>query len=283
MTGSGSAGWLLTPTGTTVSGRSIVSSRPGARCIVSGSARALGRWHVLDSGSGCHQSASRAGACRGIRVAVRRRRRSAGRAPVAAAAAALRPVPPVSGGTCDEGWTRFIFDTWEFPYTRVEADEIRKGGLNERYDVLMFSDDELRLIMGTDQREAGLFPSGGNYPPEYRKGIGTEGVQALREFVRAGGSLVLIDGATSLADTFGIPVRDALKGLSAKEFFAPGSTLRVRLDPSQPLAYGMPRDALVIFFNSVAFDVGNSLSNGNIAVVGQVRGSRPAARRLAGR
>ena len=174
------------------------------------------------------------------------------------------------GGNLDEGWTRFVFDKWEFPYTRVEADEIRKGGLRERYDIIMFPDDELRFIMGSEQREAGLFPGGGNYPPEYRKGIGSEGVQALREFVRTGGSLVLIDGATSLAtEAFGIPVRDALKGLSTKEFFAPGSTLRIKLDPTQPLAYGMPRDALVLFFDSVAFNVGNSLSNGNIAVVGQ--------------
>jgi hypothetical protein len=174
------------------------------------------------------------------------------------------------GGNLDEGWTRFVFDKWEFPYTRVEADEIRKGSLRERYDIIMFPDDELRFIMGSEQREAGLFPGGGNYPPEYRKGIGSEGVQALREFVRTGGSLVLIDGATSLAtEAFGIPVRDALKGLSTKEFFAPGSTLRIKLDPAQPLAYGMPRDALVLFFDSVAFNVGNSLSNGNIAVVGQ--------------
>jgi hypothetical protein len=174
------------------------------------------------------------------------------------------------GGNPDEGWTRFVFDKWEFPYTRVEADEIRKGGLHERYDVLMFPDDELRFIMGSEPRETGLFPNAANYPPEYRKGIGSEGLQALREFVRGGGSLVLIDGATSLAtEGFGIPVRDALKGLSAKEFFAPGSTLRVRLNPAQPLAYGMPRDALVVFFDSVAFNVGNSLSNGNIAVVGQ--------------
>jgi hypothetical protein len=32
-----------------------------------------------------------------------------------------------AGGNMDEGWTRFIFDQWEFPYTRLDSDEIKKG------------------------------------------------------------------------------------------------------------------------------------------------------------
>jgi hypothetical protein len=270
ITGSGAAGWLLTPDWND-------SFRAVNRVLKAGGAVyrlpnppepwAPGTFWIPASGSTSAASVQALAVEFGLPF-------TAVATPPAGRLSLLRPLRlglyhRYFGGNADEGWTRFIFDTWEFPYTRVEADEIKKGGLRERYDVLMFADDELRFIMGSEQREAGLFPSGGNYPPEYRKGIGAEGVQALKEFVRGGGSLVLIDGATSVADTFGIPVRDGLKGLSAKEFFAPGSTLRIRLDPSQPLAYGMPRDALVIFFNSVAFDVGNSLSNGNIAVVGQ--------------
>jgi hypothetical protein len=173
------------------------------------------------------------------------------------------------GGNMDEGWTRFIFDQWEFPYTRVEADEIRKGGLNDRYDALLFADDDLRSILGADrQPEPGLYPGADNYPPEYRKGLGDAGVEALKEFVRNGGSLILLDGATALAtERFGIPVRNVVAGLPPKEFFAPGSTLRVQMDPTHPLAYGMPRDALIVFFDSAAFDIGNSIANNNISVV----------------
>jgi hypothetical protein len=62
-------------------------------------------------------------------------------------------------------------------------------------------------------------------------------------------------------------VRNPIAGLSEKEFFAPGSSLRVHVDPTQPLGYGMPNEATVLFFDSVAFDIDNSAANDRIAVV----------------
>ena len=149
-----------------------------------------------------------------------------------------------------------------------------RGCIVERYDALLFADDDLRSIVGTDRpQEQGLYPGADNYPPEYRKGLGDAGVEALKDFVRSGGSLILLDGATALAtERFGIPVRNVVAGLSPKEFFAPGSTLRVQMDPAHPFAYGMPRDALIVFFDSAAFDIGNSIANNNISVVARYGG-----------
>jgi hypothetical protein len=174
-----------------------------------------------------------------------------------------------AGGNMDEGWTRFIFDKWEFPYTRIEADEIAKGGLNAKYDVLLFADDTVRALVGPEGRSPAPGPySGASYPPEFSKGLGTAGLDALKEFVGNGGSLVLLDGASALAiERFGVPVRNPVAGLSDKEFFAPGSTLRVRFDPSHPLAYGMPEEALIVFFESMAFDINNSTANDRLSVV----------------
>ncbi len=93
-------------------------------------------------------------------------------------------------------------------------------------------------------------------------------MDALKEFVRDGGSLVLLDHATALAtERFGVPVRNPIAGLTDKEFFVPGSSLRVHVDPTQPLAYGMPRETTVLFFESVAFDINNSNANDRISVV----------------
>ena len=172
-----------------------------------------------------------------------------------------------AGGNIDEGWTRFLFDKWEFPYTRVDADEIKKSGLNAKYDALMIADDTVRALVGGAQPAPGPYAAVG-YPAEYDKTLGNAGVDALKEFVRNGGSLVLLDGATALAmERFGIPIRNPLAGLSDKEFFAPGSSLRVQMDRSQPLAYGMPKDTTVLFFDSVAFDIDNSTANDQISVV----------------
>ena len=38
-----------------------------------------------------------------------------------------------------------------------------------------------------------------------------------------------------------------MAGLEPKEFWCPGSTLRVRFDNTHPLAYGMPAEGLVLF------------------------------------
>jgi hypothetical protein len=48
-------------------------------------------------------------------------------------------------------------------------------------------------------------------PAEYTKALGTAGVDALKEFVRAGGSLVLLDNSSVLAiERFGVPVRNPI-------------------------------------------------------------------------
>jgi hypothetical protein len=174
-----------------------------------------------------------------------------------------------AGGNMDEGWTRFLFDQWEFPYARVDGDEIKKGGLNANYDAVLIADDTVRAIVGATGAEAPASPfSAGALPAEYTKSLGNAGVEALKEFVRAGGALVLIDNATSLAtERFGVPVRNPIAGLSEKEFFAPGSSLRVHVDPTQPLGYGMPRETTVVFFESTAFDINNSSANDRISVV----------------
>jgi hypothetical protein len=174
-----------------------------------------------------------------------------------------------AGGNMDEGWTRFIFDQWEFPYARVDADEIKKGGLNAKYDVVLIADDTVRAIVGGSGGEAQSSPfAPPALPAEYTKSLGNAGVDALKEFVRAGGSLVLLDNSTALAtERFGVPVRNPIAGLSEKEFFAPGSSLRVHVDPTQPLGYGMPKETTVVFFESVAFDINNSSANDRISVV----------------
>ena len=181
-----------------------------------------------------------------------------------------------AGGNMDEGWTRFLFDQWEFPYTRVDADEIKKGGLNASYDAVLIADDTVRAIVGSGGSGGGqqAAPSGvesfgaAALPTEYTKSLGNAGVDALKEFVRAGGSLVLLDNSTALAtERFGVPVRNPIAGLSEKEFFAPGSSLRVHVDPTQPLGYGMPKETTVVFFESTAFDINNSNANDRISVV----------------
>ncbi len=148
----------------------------------------------------------------------------------------------------DEGWTRLVLDNCEFKYTSVHNAEIRAGALRQRYDCLVLpSASSASIVNGAavDTTE-----------PQYVGGIGAEGIVALQGFVSDGGTLVCIDGACNFPiDHFRIPVRNALRSKEAKEFFCPGSVLRVWVDRQHPVGYGMPEWASAYFTRSLAFEV----------------------------
>jgi len=52
---------------------------------------------------------------------------------------------------------------------------------------------------------------------------------------------------------FPLPVRNTLAGLSSKEFFIPGSILRLEVDNTHPIGYGSPRRTYCMFRFSQAF------------------------------
>jgi hypothetical protein len=96
------------------------------------------------------------------------------------------------------------------------------------------------------------------------------GVDNLEAFVRAGGTLVALDRAASLPlSAFDLPVRDVTARLRTGEFFVPGTVVRIDVDPSNPLAYGMPAEASAFLIRSPAFEVEG-------AVAGRVAARYPA-------
>jgi hypothetical protein len=91
-------------------------------------------------------------------------------------------------------------------------------------------------------------------PAEYTGGLGPRGVAALYEFVEAGGTLVTLDSASELPLTaFGLPIASVTAGLRDTEFSIPGSLLRIDVDTTHPLAWGVPAQATAFFANSLAF------------------------------
>jgi hypothetical protein len=179
------------------------------------------------------------------------------------------------GGNMDEGWTRFLLEQFEFPYATLKDDEIKAGGLKEKYDTIVLPSDPEAIIVGDEKgireyyekRYRGMMAMP-KYPPEYRSGIGEEGVEELKKFVEAGGVLVCFDGACELAiKRFELNLKDMLEGVPSKEFFCPGSTLHACVDVTHPAAYGMPADSLVFFWNSRAFEIIPSGDNDKYEVV----------------
>ena len=71
----------------------------------------------------------------------------------------------------------------------------------------------------------------GSMPDEYTGGVGKEGVENLKKFVEAGGTLVFLNRSSDFAiEQFNLPIKDVTKGLPRKDFYIPGSILRTELD-----------------------------------------------------
>ncbi len=176
------------------------------------------------------------------------------------------------GGNMDEGWTRFVLEQFEFPYTTLMDEGIKKGNLKQEYDTIILPNDPEAMITGVDidtwwDKHYPWWPLP-TFPPEYRSGIGEEGVEALKEFVKQGGTLICFDGASELAiNQFKLKIKNVLEGVSPKEFFCPGSTLHTNVDACHPAAYGMPEDSLILFWNSPVFDIIPSSDNDKYEVV----------------
>ncbi|MGD9630896.1 MAG: M14 family zinc carboxypeptidase [Pyrinomonadaceae bacterium] len=101
----------------------------------------------------------------------------------------------------------------------------------------------------------------GSMPDEYVGGVGKEGVENLKKFVEAGGTLVFLNRSSQFAiEQFNLPVKDVTRGLARKDFYIPGSILRTELDLSHPIAKGMPQQSIAWFENSPAFELVQSAS-----------------------
>jgi len=170
------------------------------------------------------------------------------------------------GGNMDEGWTRLVFEKFGFPYSRVQDKEIKKGNLKKNYDVFIFPDDSPGVIKGEMPERYRRYYSG--YPPEYRSGIGKEGVEEIKSFVQNGGTLVTFGSACGFAiNEFNLNVRNVVDNLDSKEFFCPGSTLKVTFRHQNPFAFGMPSEGLVLFRSSPAYEITPSDNNENYEVI----------------
>jgi hypothetical protein len=147
----------------------------------------------------------------------------------------------------DEGWTRYIFDTFNIPFTPVLDAGMREAGSLSKFDVVILPSQRDRDIVEGNAAE--------NYPAEYAGGITQNGVTNLKNFVEGGGTLVCFDNSCDLAiKQFNLPLRNVLEALRSSEFYCPGSILSLDVDVTQSLARGLSRNTPAYFINSSAFE-----------------------------
>jgi len=149
-------------------------------------------------------------------------------------------------GNMDEGWTRFVFDTFNVPYTSLRDNEMKEGKLNSKYDVVVLPSQRSREIIEGNPNS--------NLPEQYRGGISETGVSNLKDFATNGGTIICFDAACELLiKQFKLPITNVLDGVKSSDFYCPGSIVSITLDNKNPIAATLPSTLPAYFINSSAF------------------------------
>src|SRR5258706_10739987 len=146
------------------------------------------------------------------------------------------------------GWVRWLRERFAFPFTVVYPQTLDAGDLRSKFDVLIFVDG---AIPARDGRGAAADPQG--IPEEFRGWLGNVTVSKtapqLLKFMESGGTVLAIGSSTAMGMHAGLPIASALveraadgseRPLPREKLYIPGSVLRMRVDNSHPLAFGMP-------------------------------------------
>lgn len=169
----------------------------------------------------------------------------------------------------DEGWTRWILENYGFKPITLRDGDIQASDLNARLDVIILPDSRPEGMLH------GFAP--GSVPGKYEGGIEEQGVNALRQFVQNGGTLICFNNASLFAiEQFGLPVKNVLDKLKPSQFYSSGSLLRVEVPAAAPgkppLAgdWGMSGDVSVMFENGPAFETDKGFQGAVLASYPQV-------------
>jgi hypothetical protein len=191
-----------------------------------------------------------------------------------AEATALKPVRvglwDRYGGSMPSGWTRQILERFEFPFKVVYPPQLDRGGLREMFDVLIFVEGAIPGRAPAKGKGGGGGGFGGqqprDLPEEYRGMPGSVTADVtiphLKEFLKEGGTIITIGSSTGLAGHLDLPLGNHLTAKDAEgrerplgrdKFYVPGSVVRIRLDPANPLTWGMDEEADVMFGSNPVF------------------------------
>jgi hypothetical protein len=186
------------------------------------------------------------------------------------------------GGSIPSGWTRFLFEQFEFPFEVVYPKAIDAGNLASKYDVIVFPSGVGPAAPAEAGGRGGGRGSGGrggagraggaasttpDVPAEYQPMVGSytaaQSVPALKQFVEAGGTIIAVGrSASNLASVFDLPVSNHLvergpdgasRPVPSERFYVPGSVLRAAVDTTLPAAQGLTNPVDVFYDNSPLF------------------------------
>ncbi len=165
----------------------------------------------------------------------------------------------------DAGWTRYLFDSYQLPYTVIHPDEFEKTEFTGKYDAVIFPGTSKTLLLnGKPGSETA--PTMSNYHPDYQKGMGKKGLEKLLLFVNDGGKIISWGQSTDLftgmleitrgetKEEFMLPFTNTGDQARRDGLLIPGSLVRLQLKQDHPLTWGMPVEAGVFYRGNPLFN-----------------------------
>jgi len=151
----------------------------------------------------------------------------------------------------DAGWTRFLFDSYDIPFTVLHPDQFPESDLAGKFDVIIFPNNDKSVLM-TGKRKSGDSYYMGSYHPDYVKGMDKKGFENLMTFSNKGGIIIawgistrLFEGILKIKhkdseEEFQLPFRDISPQLAKEGLDIPGSLVKMDVLQGHPLSLGMP-------------------------------------------
>lgn len=153
--------------------------------------------------------------------------------------------------TQDEGWARYTFEQMGVPYTSLQKDDLKRGDLRNRFDVILIprtGGSASDFVNEIDSRfgpmpytKTAAFPSHGfpDSTADMTGGPGFAGMAQLRMFAEQGGLLISLDNSTKIMAETGLA--DGLEPYDATGLFHPGSIVMTKVRQSgSPVLNGFP-------------------------------------------
>jgi hypothetical protein len=165
------------------------------------------------------------------------------------------------GGSMPAGWTKWLFEQFNFSYEMLYPKTIDRGGLRKKYDMIIFTSGAIPDTGRARRGRGGSQPKATDIPAEYRPWLGRinadTSIPQLRKFLEEGGNIITIGSSSNLIYHLKLPVTNALmengRPLASTKYYIPGSLLIADLDTTAPANYGMPAKSDVYFDRSPVF------------------------------
>ena len=122
------------------------------------------------------------------------------------------------GGSMPSGWTRWLFEQYEFPFEVVFPQTLDAGNLNAKYDVLVFVDGAIPQRDGAARRRWRRLWRAAARPTRSRRSSAAgwdasrspKTVPEIKKFAENGGTVLTIGSSTAFGYHLGLPIQDAL-------------------------------------------------------------------------